>query len=304
MPLASGKIPVLLPLPGNEGFAARIARRLNAPIAKACFGTSKDDPLAPEFSIAVRGRECAIVCSFDDPENQTLTIQVLAEALIDAGAQHVGLVAPFIEGLPRSVGLARAVEIIMTRLSTGAFARAFNWVVTVEPTCLDSGRARGWLNIPTLIVDPTKLIGDWLRQHVKRPVLIGLEPASAQWIGTLSDLARAPHEMMVRKQRWLRSDVALLPPGLAACAGRVPVFVGATLSDCDGLGQAVSARLVGMGFRAAYCLLVHAADRSSMVPESTGSLSWNVVTTNTLASPYSHIDVTELVVRGMRERVN
>ncbi|MHB2168987.1 phosphoribosyltransferase family protein [Alsobacter sp. R-9] len=95
-------------------------------------------------------------------------------------------------------------------------------------------------SIPTAVAHAAPLIADWIREHVSRPVIIGPDEESEQWVAEVAASAGAPHRVCV-KQRSGDTDVAITLPDLSGLGGRTPVLVddivssGRTIVDRRGI---------------------------------------------------------------------
>ena len=106
------------------------------------------------------------------------------------------------------------------------------------------------------VVHAAPAVAAWIAAHVDRPVLVGPDAESTQWVTDVADRIGAPSVVM-RKQR--RSDriVDVSAPDMAAYRQHTPVVVDDVVSSAQTMLETVKC-LVGAGLRAPVCVGVHA----------------------------------------------
>jgi ribose-phosphate pyrophosphokinase len=133
--------------------------------------------------------------------------------------------------------------------------------------------------------------------HVERPVVIGPDIESAQWVESVAGLIEVPHVVLSKRRAGDRS-VAIKLPDLSACVGHQPVLVddiiasGATMIEATRL-------LRRAGWPAPICLGVHAvfAGNAYALLQEAGAAK--IVTCNTITHPSNEIDVSKLVASAV-----
>jgi len=68
------------------------------------------------------------------------------------------------------------------------------------------------------------LISDWIRNEVKKPLLIGPDSESEQWVAAVARDAVAPH-LVLQKVRHGDRDVEISVPEVARWRDHIPVLV-------------------------------------------------------------------------------
>ena len=124
---------------------------------------------------------------------------------------------------------------------------------------------------------------------MKRPLLIGPDDESAQWVSEVASFIGCPHTVL-RKERRGDREVVLSLPDLAALHGHTPVLVDDIISTAHTMVEAVRA-LLAQGSAAPVCVGVHAvfAGDATALLQAAGAA--RVVSCNTLAHASNAIDV-------------
>jgi ribose-phosphate pyrophosphokinase len=127
----------------------------------------------------------------------------------------------------------------------------------------------------------------WIAAHVTRPLVVGPDEESAQWVRDVATRAGAPFVVMRKVRRGDRT-VEITAPDISAWRDHTPVVVDDVVSS----GQTMIAtvrRLVEAGLASPVCLAVHAL----FPPETAAALraagASGIVTTNTINHPASAI---------------
>ena len=88
--------PLIVPLPGNEARASRMAEGLGGELGGLETRSFPDGETYLRFRTDPRGRDLVLMCSLDRPDPKFLPLAFAADAGRDLGAARVGLVAPYL----------------------------------------------------------------------------------------------------------------------------------------------------------------------------------------------------------------
>src|SRR5262249_38616457 len=101
---------------------------------------------------------------------------------------------------------------------------AVDWLVTVDPHLHRWGSLDAIYTIPCRIARAAPAIAAWVRREVGRPLLVGPDAESEQWVAAVAALCDAPFLVLEKVRRGDR-DVEVSPPDVARHDGRTPVLV-------------------------------------------------------------------------------
>jgi ribose-phosphate pyrophosphokinase len=248
--------PLAFALPGNDRFAAELASALTAGVGRAKIRRFPDGETYVRLESDVRARDVVLVCTLHEPDDKVLPLVMLAEAARDLGAARVGLVAPYLSYM-RQDKRFRSGEGI-TSVYFGRFlSRVVDWLVTVDPhlhrhaTLAESG-----YTIPASVVHAAPAVAAWIRDRVARPVLVGPDSESEQWVEAVAKLAGAPHIVLEKVRRGDR-EVEVSVPQVERFRDHTPVLVDDIISTARTMIETLR-HLSTAGLASAVCVGIHA----------------------------------------------
>ena len=185
-------------------------------------------------------------------------------------------------------------------MSSHSFARllsaTFDWLITVDPHLHRIASLDALYTIPAVTVHAAPVLSLWIREHVRRPLVIGPDRESAQWAGAVAEAAGAPH-LVLDKVR--RGDVEVSAPDLERWRDRVPVLVDDIISSAQTM-SATARHVRDAGLAAPICVGVHAVFGPSAIAVLEEAGVVEVVTANTIAHATNRIDVSALLADGIQ----
>jgi ribose-phosphate pyrophosphokinase len=247
--------------------------------------------------------ECAhksvvLVCTLDSPDHKVLPLVFLADAARALGARRVGLVAPYLAYL-RQDRQFRPGEAVTSRTFARLLSGYADWLVTIDPHLHRYHTLSDIYGVPNRVVHAAPALAAWIAAHVDRPVLVGPDAESAQWVTDVADRVGAPSVVM-RKTR--RSDrvVEVSAPDLEAYRQHTPVVVDDVVSSAQTMVETVK-RLVAAGLRSPVCVAVHAlfSDTAEQAVLDAGAA--RIATTTSVPHSTNMIDVVPLMISAICE---
>ena len=287
----------LLPLPGNELLAASLARHLDADDGGVRVRAFPDGESHVQIDGDVTGRDVAVVCSLDRPNERTIPLVLLAATARDLGARRVGLIAPYL-GYLRQDARFRPGEGVTSAYFARLLSDWCDWVVTVDPHLHRYAALDAVYTVPTRVVSVAPLLAAWIAAEVPDAVIVGPDAESAQWVGAVARAARVP-SMVGRKLRRGDRDVEVTLPSDTALRHRTPVVVDDVVSTGTTL-LATIARLRAMKAAPPVCFATHAIFAADAYERLLDGGAARVVTSNTIAHFTNAIDVAPLLAEATR----
>jgi ribose-phosphate pyrophosphokinase len=289
--------PLLFALPGNERPASILAPALGAETGKAVLRHFPDGETYWRFETPVAEREVALLCTLDRPDEKALAVLFAAAAARELKAKRVGLIAPYLAYMRQDHRFHPGEAI-----TSGTFAKIvsgeIDWLVTVDPHLHRRASLDEIYSVPLRALHAAPLIAQWIRENIDKPLLIGPDRESEQWVAAVARGAEAPH-IVLRKIRRGDRDVEVSVPDLAQWSGRTPVLV----DDIISTGQTMVVTLNHLkdkGLAAPVCIGVHGIFAGNALQELRDAGAARVVTTNTIAHGTNGIDVSGLLAEGVR----
>ncbi len=243
-----------------------------------------------------RGRSCIILCNLFQPNDKILPLLFLAETLRELEAASIALVTPYLSYMRQDIRF-RPGECVSARPFARLLSDYVDFLVTVDPHLHRIHSLDEVYSIPSRVVRAAPLIASWVRSQVEKPLFIGPDSESEQWVSEVAELAGAPC-LVMEKIRHGDRDVEVTVPELRDWQDYTPVLVDDIISSgrtmLSTLGQLQNGDL-----RRGCCIGVHGifADQAWQELQRVA----DVVTTTTIPHPSNRIDISEALARPLRE---
>lgn len=288
--------PIVFPFPGNEALAAALVQRTQWPAGKFETREFPDGETYLRVVAQCEGQSAALICTLDRPDGKLLPLLFAADTLRDLGVTRLGLVAPYLAYM-RQDRRFQAGEAVTSRIFADLVSSRFDWLVTVDPHLHRFRSLDELYSIPTRVVHAAPAIASWIASNVARPLLIGPDVESEQWVADVAKQAAAPHVVLTKVRRGDR-DVQISVPDVERHRERTPVVLDDIVSSARTMIQTVR-QLVAAGLSAPVCIGVHgifAGDAHRALLEAGAA---RIVTTRTVAHPTNAIEIAERLVPAL-----
>ena len=184
-------------------------------------------PLLPQQVAVFRGLE--------HPNDKLLELLLLARTARTLGAQRLALVAPYLAYMRQDVAFTPG-EAISQRIVGRFLAELFDAVITVDPHLHRVATLQEAVPVPDAIVlTGAEPLSDLIAQRRQRPLLVGPDAESAQWVAVAAARHGFEHVVCTKVRNGDRAVEVALPA--VAVAGRAVVV----LDDVASTGHTVTA---------------------------------------------------------------
>jgi len=239
----------------DVALADQLATRLGTQAGEIESRRFPDEETYLRFATPVAGCDVILVGSLDRPDPKLARLVFLADAARDLGARQVGLVAPYL-GYLRQDTRFRPGEAVTAPSFARLLSSAFDWLVTVDPHLHRYASLEEIYAIPTVTLHAAPVMAQWIVRHIARPLLVGPDRESEQWVAEVARGADAPF-VVFDKVRVGDTRVELRAPDLAPWRSRRPVLLDDVVSSGGTMIEAL-ALLAQAGFEETACVAVHA----------------------------------------------
>jgi ribose-phosphate pyrophosphokinase len=282
-------------MPGNEKLADEIAKLTGSASAPIECRRFPDGESYVRLGIDRPEEDVLLVCTLARPDEQFLPLVFAARALRAGGARTLTLIAPYLAYM-RQDRAFHPGEAVSSQMFADLISREFDGLITVDPHLHRYASLGEIYRIPTRLAHSAGLIGTWLRENVRSPVVLGPDAESAQWVEEIAQIAGCPSAVFHKERRGDR-EVQLAPPALELDSARTPVLVDDIISSGATMREAAKL-LIARGMRRPYCIAVHALFDDSVAAEMS-SLAERLLTTDTIPNRYSAFSIAPLVVEQL-----
>ena len=286
--------PLFIALPGNDAFCLRLLQKMEADAGALEYRRFPDGESYVRLRSDVAGREVALVCTLDAPDDKVLALLFAARTAKELGAVRVGLVAPYLAYM-RQDRRFHDGEAITSAHFAALVSQAFDWLVTVDPHLHRRRSISEIYAIPARIASAAPALAAWIRANVERPLVVGPDAESEQWAAVIAAACVAPHVVM-RKNRLGDRNVRIEMPALIGWKDRTPVLIDDIISSARTMALAAR-KIRESGFDAPVCVGVHGIFAHDALQALREAGVTSIVTTNTVAHETNAIDVSASVAR-------
>lgn len=285
---------LLIALPGCEDHTARLAAATGLPIASTVIRTFPDQEVYVRIDSDVKGRDVVLVGSLDKPAEKFLMVAFLASTARDLGAARVGLVAPYLAFMRQDIRFHPG-EGVTSQYFARLLSGAVDWLITVDPHLHRWASLDALYSIPTRVVRSAEAIAAWIERHVERPVLVGPDAESHQWVAAVAAACRAPFTVLEKTRRGDR-DVSVAG-SLEALGDRTPVVIDDIISTGRTMLEATR-QVRAAGAAPAICIGIHAVFADAVAQDLLAAGASQVITCNTITHSSNAICVGSAIARA------
>ena len=172
---------LLLHFAEDEASATRIAQAANMAMARIERHRFPDGelklrlpPQLPPHVVLLR--------TLDHPNEKLVELLLVARTARQLGATHLTLVAPYLAYMRQDIAFNPG-EVVSQRVVGAFLADLFDAVVTVDPHLHRVATLEEAVPVPRAVVlSGAPLLADWIATRVEKPLLVGPDEESAQWI--------------------------------------------------------------------------------------------------------------------------
>lgn len=289
--------PVVLAMPGNERAADELARVIGAERGSATIRRFPDGESYVRIESTVQDRRVLVVCTLDRPDAKLVPLLLLAAAARDNAALDVGLVAPYLPYM-RQDRRFHPGETVSAWHVANWISSAFDWIVTVDPHLHRIERLSQVYSIPAGAVHAAPDVSAWLRENVRRPLLVGPDSESEQWVADIANRIDAPFVVLQKNRRGDR-DVEVSVPDIQRWPEHTPVLVDDIVSTARTMVAALE-HLRAAGAPAPVCVVVHAIFAGEALLELRLAGAADVVSCDTVPHVSNRISLTGAIAEQIR----
>jgi ribose-phosphate pyrophosphokinase len=292
---------IVLALPDGEPLGRRVSALAGIPLGVVESRQFPDGETYLRIDAECARKSVVLVCTLDRPDDKLLPLVFLADAARAQGASSVGLVAPYLAYM-RQDRQFHAGEAVTSRTFAGLLSRYADWLATIDPHLHRYHSLAQIYSVPNRVVHAAPALAEWVATHVDRPVVVGPDEESAQWVTDVADRAGAPSVLM-RKTRRGDRVVEVTAPDVAPYKTHTPVVVDDIVSSAQTMVETVT-RLVAAGMRAPVCVAVHALFSAAAEQALRDAGAAEIVTTTSVPHATNRIDIMPLLMPAIHEFAN
>lgn len=253
-----------------------------------------------KFQDDLNNRALILFTSLDRPNAKILPLILVAETAKALGARCVGLCAPYLAYM-RQDKQFHPGEGVTSVYFANLLSQHLDWLVTVDPHLHRYHHLDEIYTIPNTVLHATQSISQWIAKEITKPLLIGPDRESEQWVAEVARIAHAPY-LILEKNRHGDDDVDISLPIIGDYHDHTPVLVDDIISTAQTM-IAVVKHLQQAKMKAAVCVGIHAVFSGSAYENLVNTGVSSIVTCNTIKHKSNRIDVSALLSEGITKFV-
>ncbi|NGY03208.1 ribose-phosphate diphosphokinase [Solimonas terrae] len=281
--------PLIFALPGNAVLARAIAAELHLDSGRLAIRRFADGETSLRVLTPVAGRDIVLAATLAHPDEQMALLQFAAATLREQGARRILLLAPYLAYMRQDLAFEPGTG-VLARQYAHWLGTLFDGLITVDPHLHRIRELREIFAIPTRIVDAAPQIADWIAAHlVERPLLIGPDAESGQWLATVAARLDCPF-VCLDKSRLGDAEVRQTVRQLATHTDRRAIIVDDIASTAATMIGALKL-LQRHDYLDPVCIAVHALFVGDAYHDLIAAGAGRVLSCNTVAHASNVIDL-------------
>lgn len=289
--------PLLFAMPGNEALTVQLGQALSWEVGGLVVRRFPDGEANLRFLSSVDRRDIALVCTLDRPDEKFLALYLAASIARELGAARVGLLVPYLPYMRQDARFHDGEGITSVHFAR-LVSEFCDWLVTVDPHLHRHRDLSEIYSIPIRVVHASPVISQWITHNLQRPVVIGPDEESEQWVAEVAKAAECPYTVL-QKVRHGDRDVEVSVPQPELLRGMTPVLVDDIVSTARTM-IAATAHLHAAGLAAPVCIGVHALFAGDAYAALQAAGVERIVSCNTVSHPTNAIDLSGAVAAAVQ----
>jgi ribose-phosphate pyrophosphokinase len=286
---------LILPLPGNETFAARLAEAGGWKIGSIESRRFPDGESYVRILSDIDSGSVDLVCTLVHPDESFLRLAFAADAARSLGAREVTLIAPYLSYM-RQDRRFKPGEGLSSKTFARLLSSIFDRLITVDPHLHRYPALSALYTMSTNTLHAAPLLADWIAATIQKPLVIGPDQESEQWVSAIAARVGVPYTVLNKIRHGDRSvDVEL--PDLSRWRGCQPVLVDDIASSGNTLIEAAR-RIPLQGFPRPVCVVVHGIFAEESY-QRLQALAERVVSTDSVPHESNAIGLASLVANSI-----
>lgn len=289
------KTDLFIPFASNEKLAASLASALGASVGDLSYRRFPDEESYVRYSGDVKGKNIAIVCTLDRPDTKFLPLCFLSSLLKERGAKKVGLIAPYLAYMRQDKAFQEG-EALSSHYFAKLLSQHVDWLVTVDPHLHRIQSLEEIYSIPTQVLHASSLISEWVRKNVQKPLLIGPDEESGQWVSSVAKEAGAPFTVLKKVRKGDR-HVEVSIPHIEEHKDKQIVLIDDIASSGHTMLETIK-HLRTAKLHAPICIVVHPVFAGTAYEDLKKAGAKRVLSCNTIEHVSNGLDIAPMLVKA------
>ncbi len=283
-------LPIIFSLFGSDKLVDKIQEQCHYDIGNITQHQFPDEETLIRIDSNVHDRVVIFVVNFNQPNAKLLPLLFAAETARSLGASKIILVATYLAYMRQDKVFAPGQGITSVYFAK-LISHYFDSLITIDPHLHRWHALNEIYDIPTHVLHATNSIVQWIHQHVKKPVLIGPDAESAQWVKDIAEKTDAPY-LILEKTRKGDNSIEVSIPHLEKHQDATLILVDDIISTGMTMLGTIK-HLQSLKMPAPICIGVHAVFAENAYQKLLDSGVKKIVTCNTIPHISNQIDMSQ-----------
>lgn len=207
-------VTLLIHFDDEQAAAARLAQASGIPAACIERHRFPDDELRLRLPLDAQGRlpeQLVLYRSLDRPNDKLIELMLVSRQARELGARHLTLVAPYLAYMRQDMAFHPG-EVVSQKIVGRFLADLFDAVITVDPHLHRIRTLDEAIPLPYAIsLSGAPMLADLIARHHDKPLLIGPDAESAQWVEAAAQVHGFDHGVCTKQRHGDKAVEIALP---------------------------------------------------------------------------------------------
>ncbi len=287
---------LLFSLPENQDLWNALLQHDHFEAGHATFRHFPDGESYVRILSDVRQKKIGIIGSLNQPDEKAMMLYFFSKLVRQSGAKSVTLVAPYL-GYMRQDKAFHPGEAVTSDLFAELLSQWFDRLITIDPHLHRHHQLSEIYSIPTLVLHAAPLVVSYLQSHIPKPVIVGPDEESKQWVSAIATKANCPF-LVLKKERLGDRQVRVSVPDARKFKDHTPVLIDDIISTGRTMIE-TSRHLQEHGIPPPACIGIHGIFAGNAWQELQDTGVKTIITTNTIPHPTNALDVSGLLANSL-----
>lgn len=283
---------MILSFPNDQSLADAIAHKAGLSLGNWSLHTFPDGESLVRLLTDIEDQKVAVVCSLDQVNSKIMPLIFLAASLRDQGAKTISLVCPYLAYMRQDKSF-RTGEANSARIFGHLISSYFDQVLTVDPHLHRYPSLDNIYSVPSIAISAAQALAEWIQTNIKKPILIGPDEESRQWVEAVAKQVKAPFTVL-EKTRHGDRKVEISVPDISSYSDYTPLLLDDMVSTARTMIEAVK-HVRSASKIPPVCVAVHGLFVEDSYEQLKQAGVGGVVTANSVPHISNQIDLSSLI---------
>ncbi len=244
------------------------------------------------YDSELKDKPLVFIVGLDKPNLKFLPLYFALRTARELGAKRIGLVAPYLPYMRQDIRFSPGEAVTSVHFSK-LLSDCADWLITIDPHLHRYHSLNDIYTIPTYVLHATNPIASWIAQNTKKPLIIGPDSESEQWVAAIATAIHAPYEVLNKVRRG-DNNVEVSFPSFNQFSDFQPVLVDDIISTGTTFVETIK-HLTLINMKKPICIGVHALFANQAYENILNAGANKVISCNTVEHCSNEIDLSSLI---------